>query len=226
MRRTISGDIKRRLEDSRGREVVFLSHCALNQNTRYQGGAFARGTMPSLAERIAGLGYGIVQVPCPERMRWGGVAKKAMNFTYGFDVRHPRLAGLKGLLAFFFVLYTRLSFDGIARKVVREMEDYIREGYRVVGFLGMDGSPSCGVNLTMDIAAGFRFHASLPANGIDRDAYNRELYGRAGARGEGIFVAALRHHLTRRRLSVPIAALDLTRERDGLSQEFPLWLEP
>lgn len=226
MRRDSSGDIKRALADARGREVIFLSHCALNQNTRYQGGAFARGAMPSLAERIERLGYGIVQVPCPERMRWGGVAKKAMDFTYGFDGRHPLLSGLKGILAFFFILYTRVSFAGIARKVAREMEDYIREGYRVVGFLGMDGSPSCGVNLTMDIAAGLRYHAQIPAKGIDRDTYNRELYERAGARGSGAFVAALTRHLASRRLAVPIAALDLTRERDGMPQEYPSWLEP
>ena len=32
-----------RLKDERGKRVVFVSHCLLNENVRYLGGAFRRG---------------------------------------------------------------------------------------------------------------------------------------------------------------------------------------
>ena len=41
-----------RLADERGRRVVFLSHCLLNQNVRYLGGAWAAGIVPDAAERF------------------------------------------------------------------------------------------------------------------------------------------------------------------------------
>ena len=44
-----------RIPDERGRRVVFLSHCLLNENTRYLGGACERGAAaPSEPRRRPG----------------------------------------------------------------------------------------------------------------------------------------------------------------------------
>ena len=43
-----------RLADERGKQVVFVSHCLLNENTRYLGGAFRRSGV-GLDEIIAGF---------------------------------------------------------------------------------------------------------------------------------------------------------------------------
>ena len=42
-----------RLTDERGKRVIFVSHCLLNQNIRYPGGAFRRGVVDELVESVA-----------------------------------------------------------------------------------------------------------------------------------------------------------------------------
>ena len=55
--------LSERLRDERGRRVVFVSHCLLNENTRYLGGAFHSGAVPEIAE-LQRLGIGIHQMRC------------------------------------------------------------------------------------------------------------------------------------------------------------------
>ena len=57
-------ELRASLRDERSGEVVFVSHCLLNQNTRYLGGAF-RPRCP------------------PEQRVWGGVLKRLLLPAYG-----------------------------------------------------------------------------------------------------------------------------------------------
>jgi len=52
-------------------------HCLLNQNTRYAGGATRPGAIAEAVHELVGAGYGIHQLPCPERLAWGGVLKQS-----------------------------------------------------------------------------------------------------------------------------------------------------
>jgi uncharacterized protein YbbK (DUF523 family) len=62
-----------RLADERGKRVVFLSHCLLNQNVRYLGGATRPGGLPEVVSALQREGLGIVQMRGPEQRAWGGV---------------------------------------------------------------------------------------------------------------------------------------------------------
>ncbi len=42
--------LSERLRDERGKRVVFVSHCLLNENTRYLGGAFHSGGVLEIVE--------------------------------------------------------------------------------------------------------------------------------------------------------------------------------
>ena len=64
------------LHDERTRRVVFVSHCLLNENTRYAGGATRPGAVAEIIGELIAAGYGIHQLPCPERLAWGGVLKR------------------------------------------------------------------------------------------------------------------------------------------------------
>lgn len=64
------------LRDARGRRVVLVSHCLLNENTRYAGGATRPGAVAEIVEELVNAGCGIHQLPCPERVAWGGVLKR------------------------------------------------------------------------------------------------------------------------------------------------------
>lgn len=56
-----------RLQDERSKRVIFVSHCVLNENSRYPGGAFRRGCVDELVDGFQQEGLDIYQMRCPEQ---------------------------------------------------------------------------------------------------------------------------------------------------------------
>lgn len=83
--------LREQLADARGGRVVFLSHCLLNQNFRYLGGAGRAGGVAEMAGGYLDRGVDICQLPCPEQRAWGGVLKRRMLVAYG-SAGTPRAA--------------------------------------------------------------------------------------------------------------------------------------
>ena len=104
------------------------------------------------------------------------------------------------------------------------MADYRKQGYEIIGFLGVDGSPTCGVNKSMDLKKGFCFHAALDPENLTPYLYNNELYNFAGIQGNGIFIERLKYYLKKRGIEIACSGIDLLREKDGIRQEYPVWL--
>jgi len=112
------------LDDSRKRKVVFLAHCFLNINTRFpQGCAFAGANVP-LVNTLLKHDLGIIQMPCPEFLCMGLEKER-----YG-EIPDGEL---------------RDCFRNIAAGVVDQIEAYLELGYEIAGIIGMNPSPSCGV---------------------------------------------------------------------------------
>ena len=82
MPRVTIEDIIKRLRDERGKKVIYLSHCLLNENTRYLGGAFRKAGVDELIDELQKKGIGIVQMKCPEQKTWGGVLKREILMGY------------------------------------------------------------------------------------------------------------------------------------------------
>lgn len=57
------------------RPCGFASHCLLNQNERYLGGAGRLSVIEEAVAFVRRQGAGVVQMPCPEQCVWGGVGK-------------------------------------------------------------------------------------------------------------------------------------------------------
>ena len=55
------GELQARLRDERGGRVAFVSHCLLNENTRYLGGAFRAGGVAELVGQLLEDGVGLVR---------------------------------------------------------------------------------------------------------------------------------------------------------------------
>ncbi|MFY9919384.1 MAG: hypothetical protein WAL26_13425, partial [Mycobacterium sp.] len=161
-----------RLRDQRGRRVVLVSHCLLNQNTRYAGGATRSGAVAELVDELIGAGYGIHQLPCPERLAWGGVSKRHSLRLY--HSKGGLLYPLRGVLLRAFVWWTRLVYWRLARHVVRDVADYERSGVAVASVIGIGASPSCGVTTTLDLRASLEIVASCPAAALTRDVMNEQ----------------------------------------------------
>jgi uncharacterized protein YbbK (DUF523 family) len=202
--------LRERLADARGGQVVFLSHCLLNQNVRYLGGAGRMGSVREVVNGYLGRGVGICQLPCPEQRAWGGVLKRRMLVAYGSagTLRAP----LARLLLRPFTWYTRRAYARLARAVTREILDYRRCGVEVTGLVGIGGSPSCGVATTLDLPAAVHGLTRCPAAQLDRQTLNEDIIGPNVRPGEGLFNHALRGQLARAGAHVPMEEHDLLAE--------------
>jgi uncharacterized protein YbbK (DUF523 family) len=202
--------LREQLADARGGRVVFLSHCLLNQNVRYLGGAGRAGGVGELVEGYLGSGIGISQLPCPEQRAWGGVLKRRMLLAYGSagTFRAP----LVRLLACPFTWFTRRVYARLAHGIAREIRDYQRCGVELVALVGIGGSPSCGVATTLDLPAAIDALTRCPAARLDRRTLNEDIVAGNVRPGEGLFICALRQHLARAGVRVRLEEHDLLAE--------------
>ena len=194
-----------KLADERSRRVVFLSHCLLNQNTRYLGGAFRPGVVDEVVDRFRREGIGIYQMPCPEQRAWGGVLKRYTLPFYGSGAG-LRVRLMQRLLPLF-LWHTRRVYRRLAREVAGDIEDYARSGFEVVGVVGIAGSPSCGVCRTLDLSRSLEVVASCPLERINRQTVD-EAVGAAIREGAGMFVEELRRQLGRKGVEIPFEEHD------------------
>jgi len=114
------------MNDKRGRRVIFISHCWLNMNTRFPEGCVYSGANVPLMKTLLDSGLGIIQMPCPE-YEVLGLEKN----LYGVVIKDEVRAG----------------FRKYAAIVVKQIQDYLAMGFEVVGVMGMNPSPSCGVEV-------------------------------------------------------------------------------
>jgi uncharacterized protein YbbK (DUF523 family) len=204
------GRLAPKLADQRSGRVVFLSHCMLNQHTRYPGGAFRAGAVMEVAGPYLRDGAGICQLPCPEQAAWGGVGKRYLVFFWGRPWLRPLArAGLAP-----FLRYTRLRYRALARRVAAQIADYQASGAEVLAVVGVGASPSCGVATTVDMAAALGPVAGCPVRRLDRQVVN-DAIASAARPGHGIFIGELARALDRRGLGVPLLEHDLRSEWPG-----------
>lgn len=201
------------LHDERSRRVVLVSHCLLNENTRYAGGATRPGAVAEIVDELVNAGYGIHQLPCPERLAWGGVLKRHSLRLY--HSKGKPLYPLRGVLLRAFVVWTKLVYRRLARQVARDVADYQCAGIAVEGVVGIGASPSCGVMTTLDLRASLEVVATCPAAALTRDVMNEKAVLGCRRTGEGLFIKALDRELKHRRLTLPALEHDLAAELRG-----------
>ena len=191
--------LQRSMVDARSGEVVFVSHCLLNQNTRYLGGAICRGVVGGAVAPYVRDGTGIVQMPCPEQRVWGGVLKTRMLWL----IEHPRVARAAPVLLPLVHRYMRWRYARLARPVAREVRDYVDSGLRVRGVVGVAGSPSCGVHTTLDLTCAAEAVARRrePATAA---WMNTVVVGSAIRPGRGVFMQELSRAMARRDVDAPM----------------------
>lgn len=153
--------------DERGKRVVFLNNCLLNQISRAPGVAFRKATSTELIQILLDNGVSIEQLPCLESIGIGGVSRRT------FDRYLPLLSnsvkyGWFPLFKFFFRIWL-VGYKGLCKKaairVVDRMEDIKTEGYTLIGVVGMNDSPTCGVTKTLDLVEFTRLLATAEETG-------------------------------------------------------------
>ena len=119
------------------RGVAFVAHCLLNQNSRAGEGAYCAGISAPVLEALRVQGWRIEQMPCPE-LAFAGLSRWWMVREQLDTVGYRR--------------HCRKLADTIAARIAV----HTRQGRPVV-LIGVDGSPSMGVHVTLsDPACGGR----------------------------------------------------------------------
>jgi len=109
-----------------------VAHCILNQNSRAQGMAYYTGMINEIVDALRKHGVGIIQMPCPE-------------LTYAGLLRPSQTREQYDTPAF------RRHCRRIASSTADQVEEYVKNGFNVLAILGVEGSPTCGVEANLGI---------------------------------------------------------------------------
>jgi predicted secreted protein len=120
--------VEREFDQTRSRKVIFASHCMLNQNARITTAADFPAMFEPLVEWLKEHDIGIIQMPCPE-LRVLGLGRVTVRDGLETAEGHAHLHQIIGDLIY-------------------EIKQYQFHGFDVVGILGKQGSPACGVTMT------------------------------------------------------------------------------
>ena len=117
------------LEDARGKKIALIAHCLLNANAKVLEFARYPGIFMDVLTTLNKYDIGVVQLPCPETLylgvqRWWHV--KDLYDNPGF----------------------RKFCYNLSIPFADQINAFREVGYKIVCILGIDGSPTCGVNLT------------------------------------------------------------------------------
>ena len=160
--------------DGRSKKIVFIAHCFLNQNSISDGTAVCPAVCRELVECLMNANIGMVQMPCPELCCLGLDRGNADGAGSPVAVENTRIrAALKQEKA------DQLTL--LAGGVVRQILEYHRFGFEILGIIGANRSPSCGVDTTSE--------------------RNEEV------EGMGLFMEELSRMLSENRISVPMIGL-------------------
>jgi len=127
---------KRDFSDVRSKKVIFLAHCIPNMNARMHNCArvFPASARP-IIEFCLDNELGMAQMPCPELLVTG----------LGRDRDEPEVEYLRQALE---QPVSRERIRKLAEQVVFQMKEYRFQGFNMIGVIGNDGSPTCGVDRT------------------------------------------------------------------------------
>ena len=159
----------------RSRRVVVLCHCILNASAIVEGEAKREGAMREFVEPLIAEGTGIIQLPCPEST-FLGLGRCAMTSEQ----------------------YDTPAFQRHCAKLVEPFLDQVQDAMEndvlVLGFVGVNGSPCCGVTSTcIGYGGGTAGKFTVVARCSDRS---------------GVFVEVLRQALAARGLELPMTDVD------------------
>ncbi len=168
-------------------KILFVAHCVLNTASKvvmYNEAEMAaeESLRVSFVQKAVQNGVQLIQLPCPEFLlygsrRWGHVSNQ-------FDTP-----------------YFRRECRRMLADIVLQLKEYRSNGERfeVLGVVGVDGSPSCGVDYTC--------RGEWGGNLSDRDDLNRVIAGATLVEGSGVMIEELRAMLQEEGIDLPLRGL-------------------
>ena len=166
---------------NRSNKIIVVSHCILNSNAKVGPLAEYPGVLRSVMDDFIKDGIGIVQLPCPESS-YLGINRWGMCYEQ-YD--QPKF---------------RRHCRNILKPSVDQLEAFTAAGYDILGVIGADGSPNCGVT---KIPSGL-------TGGVIRDTKTVEaqLKKFQYLDGTGVFMGIFKDMLSERNISIKFMAID------------------
>ncbi|WP_373598263.1 CD3072 family TudS-related putative desulfidase [Paraclostridium bifermentans] len=165
----------------RNRKIVVVCHCLLNCNSKVEGLSIFKGAH-DISKQLINNDYGIIQLPCPEMImygikRWGHVKDQFDN------------------------LFFRNQCKIMLEPYIKQFCNYIENGYEIKGIIAVDGSPSCGYNLTCISKEWFGEISGC--KNLDEKINTLKMVN-----DKGVFIEELEKLLIEHDLKIPIIGLD------------------
>ena len=156
-----------------GRKIAIIAHCLLNQNVKPHQRARYPGIVNPVLDAIQEEGYALVQLPCPEiafagTRRWSQVIEQYDTPKY------------------------RDHCKDLAIRSIDQIDHFLRDSAFTLVLIGLEGSPSCGVQLTGSSSEWQGYPGAVEMNG----KY-------PVTKGTGLFMQALQREIASRGLIVP-----------------------
>lgn len=130
--------------DGRSKKVVFIAHCLLNQNAISDGTAVYPAAFKNVINTLLNADVGIVQMPCPELCCLGLDRGNACGADSPVVIENTRIRNEMQKNDSTKVL------DLLVDYVMRQILEYHKYGFEIVGIIGANRSPNCGVDTTSD----------------------------------------------------------------------------
>jgi predicted secreted protein len=161
--------------DKRSKKIILVAHCIFNQNSKLDRCAHYPGAVTNITCRLIESGIGIVQLPCPEMLFLGLDRHADLSSILTVEQEDTRIGWLMSAPG------GQEFCRALTEDVLRQVLDYRKHGFEVVGLLGVNGSPTCGVetNWSEDIE---------PA-------------------GPGVFIHQLQELLTQNNITLPMRGI-------------------
>lgn len=109
----------------RSKKLILVCHCVLNQNSVINDWERAKGAF-SIVAPLLHSGAGIIQLPCPELV-YKGINRPPLEYED----------------------YDTLGYRALSRQLlapyILQLKDYISNGYKLQGIVGIHNSPSCSI---------------------------------------------------------------------------------
>jgi predicted secreted protein len=172
------------------KRVVVIAHCLLNYHAKILNSGVKNEAGKMIIPQLLERGYGIIQSPCPEfthggLKRWGQCRSQYNN---PFFISHcHRLAG----------------------DIINQLEEYRRCGYAVGPVLGINGSPSCGIDFCFDGEWGGKIDNTGQTN-------NKRVDQLVCVRQPGVFMEVLRQGAIKRKIDLVYIGIDENKPEKSL----------
>lgn len=170
--------------DYRSKKVVLVSHCILNQNAISDGTADYPATNESVLNLLIQSKVGMIQMPCPETLCLGLDRGDTHGAEREVVVENTRIRYELGQDK------SIEKLNSLADQIVFQVEEYVKNGFSVAGVIGINRSPSCGVNTT--------------------SKNNKEV------NGEGVFIERLRNKLKEKGININMIGIKALETEEAL----------